>query len=366
MSSQAPRKVAILIDSLLGGGAERVAVDIARALDSERYAAHLIVTRNSGPLEALVRESGLACTVLGRRRGFSPRAFLTARSIVKSGSLLHAHKYPGGMWGSLIAWSSARPLIVHEHTFDGRPSASRRLGYRYLISRAAKRIICVAPSVAASLADEGVPAALLEVIPNGVPTDVAIPRAEARAELGLDPSRIVIGLIGRLRPEKRHELALEALAMLRQADHDVALCCVGDGPRRDELQRLASQLGVASHVVWAGERPNAGRLVRAFDVAVLCSAYEGMPLAALEVLVAGVPLVATAVGSLPLLLAQGGGRLVPSGDSRALATALAAELALLGRGERTASTSAAAEQFGLPRMIRDIQRVYDEVLTEQR
>jgi glycosyltransferase involved in cell wall biosynthesis len=366
VSSRAPRKVAILIDSLLGGGAERVAVDIARALDSERYAAHLIVTRSSGPLEAVVRESGLACTVLGRRRGFSPRAFLAARSIVRNVSLLHAHKYPGGMWGSLIAWSARRPLIVHEHTFDGRPSAARKLGYRFLISRAAKRIICVAPSIAASLVDEGVPAALLEVIPNGVPTDAAIPRAEARAELGLDSSRIVIGLIGRLRPEKRHELAVEALAILREEGHDVTLCCVGDGPRLDELQRLATELGVASHVVWAGERPNAGRLVRAFDVAVLCSAYEGMPLAALEVLVAGVPLVATAVGSLPLLLAEGGGRLVPSGDSRALATSLAAELALLGHEQRTASMHAAAEQFGLPRMIRDIQRVYDEVLIDRR
>jgi glycosyltransferase involved in cell wall biosynthesis len=361
-----PRKVAVLIDSLLGGGAERVAVENARALDPNRYVGHLIVTRISGPLEALVRDSGLACTVLGRRRGFSPRAFLTARSVVRSVDLLHAHKFPGAMWGSLIAWSSRRPLIVHEHTFDGRSSRLRSFGYRHVIARAAKRILCVAPSVEAALIDDGVPRALLQVIPNGVPVDVAVPRTKARAELALEDAGIVIGLIARLRPEKQHELALEALALLRAQGHDVTLCCVGDGPRLDELQQLAGRLGIAAHVVWAGERPNAGRLVRAFDIAVLCSAYEGMPLAALEVLVAGVPLVATAVGSLPILLAEGGGRVVPNGDVRALANALSAELALLDNETRAATASTAAERFGLERMIRDIQHVYDEVLAGQR
>ena len=89
---------------------------------------------------------------------------------------------------------------------------------------------------------------------------------------------------------------------------------------------------------------------------------EGMPLAALELLVAGVPLVATAVGSLPELVADGGGRVVPSGDANALAKALAAELADVGFRDRQLAAERARTRFGLERVALDVQRVYDEIL----
>jgi glycosyltransferase involved in cell wall biosynthesis len=113
-------------------------------------------------------------------------------------------------------------------------------------------------------------------------------------------------------------------------------------------------------VSWAGERPNAGRLVRAFDVVVLCSDYEGMPLAALEALVAGVPLVATAVGSLPELVSHGGGRVVMPGDARALADALAVELDELDLERNDRASASARELFGLKRAAAALQQVYDQ------
>lgn len=360
--TQSPRRVTILVDSLLGGGAERVAVETACALDPQRYVAHLLVTRHGGPLEKLVRANGLDCTILERRHGFHPRAFERACRAVRGSSLLHAHKLEGSMWGAVIARITRRPLVAHEHTFDGTRTKRRTLGYRYLIAPTASRILCVSDSVAASLRNEGVPARLLETVPNGVRTDLALPREVARAELGLDPASVVVGMIGRLRPEKRHELALRALDKVRAAGHDVVLCCVGDGPLRGSLEALAAELGLADHVRFAGERPDAGRLAKAFDVGLLCSVYEGMPLAAIELLVAGVPLVATAVGSLPELVADGGGRVVPSGDAKALADALAAELADVGGRDRRPVAERARARFGLERVALDVQRVYDEIL----
>lgn len=360
--SQSPRRVTILVDSLLGGGAERVAVETACALDPTRYVAHLLVTRHGGPLEELVRANGLECTILDRRRGFHPRAFARACRAVRDSSLVHAHKLEGSMWGAAMARITRRPLVAHEHTFDGTRTRRRTLGYRYLIAPTASRILCVSDYVAASLRDEGVQARLLETVPNGVRTDLALPRATARAELGLDPAATVVGIVGRLRPEKRHDLALQALNAVRAAGHDVVLCCVGDGPLRGSLETLAAELGLAEHVVFAGELPDAGRLAKAFDVGLLCSVYEGMPLAALELLVAGVPLVATAVGSLPELVADGGGRVVPSGDANALAEALAAELADVGFRDRQLAAERARTRFGLERVALDVQRVYDEIL----
>lgn len=355
-----PRKVVVMIDSLLGGGAERIAIELAGALDPDRYRPHLLVTRHSGPLQQLVRDAGLECTVLERRGAVDLGALRRARAIVRSSDLLHAHKFEGAMLGALVARAAGRPMVAHEHTFNGRPNAKRRLAYRHLIAPAARRIVCVAPSIAESLVAYGVPAELLKVIPNGVPTGIALEREAAREELRLSPSGIVIGIVGRLRPEKRHDLALEAFALLRREGRDVTLCCVGDGPELDELRTLGATLGVLDHVSWAGERPNAGRLVRAFDVVVLCSDYEGMPLAALEALVAGVPLVATAVGSLPELVSHGGGRVVMPGDARALADALAVELDELDLERNDRASASARELFGLKRAAAALQQVYDQ------
>src|SRR5262249_50681630 len=140
--------------------------------------------------------------------------------------------------------------------------------------------------------------------------------------LDLEPDGLVVGIVGRLAPEKRQDLALKATRRLLAAGRVFRLCVVGDGPQRAELEHLADELGIAEKVRWSGEVQDAGRLAKAFDVALLCSDFEGMPLAALEALAAGVPLVATAVGGLPDLLCGGAGIVVPKDDADALAAAI--------------------------------------------
>jgi glycosyltransferase involved in cell wall biosynthesis len=268
------------------------------------------------------------------------------------------------MLGAVVTAVARRPLVAHEHTFAGR-SRARTLGYRYVIGRRARRILCVSEFVAASLIAEGVRPELLAVVPNGVPAGAALTREAAREQLGLDARTPAIGMVGRLRPEKRHDLALEAFSLLRRQGSSAILVLVGDGPMRPELEWQATRLGVAEHVRWTGERPNAGTLMRAFDVVVLCSEYEGMPLAALEALVAGVPVVATAVGGLPELLGGGVGALVPPGSATALAEALAPILAD-GRSDDDPQHRRALEdaraRYTLERVVRDYERVYAAVL----
>jgi glycosyltransferase involved in cell wall biosynthesis len=117
-------------------------------------------------------------------------------------------------------------------------------------------------------------------------------------------------------------LLLRAAAELVTKDISLIICAVGDGPRRAHLERLAADLRITDRMMWAGEVNDGARVATAFDVAVLCSEWEGLPLAALEVMSAGVPLIATAVGGLPELLADGAGVLVPPGDAHALADAI--------------------------------------------
>jgi glycosyltransferase involved in cell wall biosynthesis len=226
------------------------------------------------------------------------------------------------------------------------------------------RIVCVADSVARSLVADGVPFEKLAVVPNGVPVEGLLDRDAARLELGLEVARPAIGMVAHLRPEKRHELALHGLAVLRERRPDVVLCVVGDGPRRDELLRLAQELGLGDSIVWAGERRDAHRLHPAFDVTLLCSTFEGMPLAALESLVAGVPVVSTAVGAMPELLRDGNGAIV---DPEPVALAAGIESVLVqGADQASERRHRNLGRYGIDRMARELECIYDSVLESTR
>ena len=132
-------------------------------------------------------------------------------------------------------------------------------------------------------------------------------------------------------PQKNHRLAVRALAQVP----DTALVVLGEGPLRAELEETARAEGVAGRVVLAGVRPDARGIVGAADVVVFSSTWEGLPLAALEALAAGTPVVSTAVRGLRELLTDGrDALLVPPNDPAALADALRRVLGDPGLGAR--------------------------------
>lgn len=363
-----PRRVAILLDTLGAGGAERIAVELACALDPSRFQPFVVATRFSGPLEATLAEAGVEVVVIGRKRGFSPTKYLRTHRLVRAADLVHSSMYGSNMWGALLTRTTRTPLLAREPTFSGVRTKRRTYGYRNWIAPVARRIVCPSEIVAQSLYDEGVPPGLVEVIRNGVRIDAALPRPVARQELGLDPDNFVVGIIAQLRLEKAHEVLLRAVARLRAEGRAVTVCAIGDGQRLPALRELAGSLGLDSSgaVVWAGERRDARRLASAFDVGVICSDWEGLPVASLEILAAGVPLVSTAVGVLPQILGDDAGLIVDVGDDAGLARAiarlmddpgLAAALSACGRAR-------VREQYGFERMVEDFERVYEEVLDE--
>lgn len=361
-----PARVAIVIDSLLAGGAERVAVEVALALDPERFRPLVLASRQSGPLEAVLREGGVEYAVLGRRWGFAPAKLARALRLVRGCELVHAHKLEGAAWGALLARAARRPLVAHEHIWHGQPDRRRTLLYRWWIGPAAKRIVCVSRVVAESVVADGAPSDRIRLVPNGVRLDARVDRGLARAELGLPPDARVVGIVARLRPQKRHEALLRAAAILRSAGEEFLVCIVGDGERRSELEHLATELGVGDRVLFAGERPEAARLATAFDVSVICSSFEGLPLAGLEALAAGVPLVATAVSAMPELVEDGAGVLVPPGDDRALAAAIR-ELLADPTGARAIGARGrerVRERYTFERMVDTLESIYDEVIAD--
>lgn len=352
-------RVLVIVDTLAAGGAERVAVESACALDRERFAVHVVVTRSSGPLARLLEQARLPYTVLGRTRRFDLRAWRRLRMLATHADVLHSHKLGSNVWGALLTRRTGVPLVAHEHNFSGGSSRARALLDRGWVAPAACYVVCVSESVAQRQRAHGVPSNKLVVLPNAVRLDQAVSREHARRELDLPAGARVVGVVGRLRPEKGHDLALRAFARMPR-DSDTLLCIVGDGPETARLHALARELDVEAHVHWVGERRDAARLAAAFDVALISSQWEGLPLAALEALAAGVPLVATAVGALPQLAEGGAAVVVPPGDADALATELERQLAdpdaaaTLGAAGR----ARVADRHSFPAFVASLQQLY--------
>jgi glycosyltransferase involved in cell wall biosynthesis len=157
-------------------------------------------------------------------------------------------------------------------------------------------------------------------VPNPAPAIGQIaPREELRHRLGMNGPTFVF--VGRLVPSKNLPLAISAINHVPGAQ----LIVIGDGPERQPLTELIDQAGLQDRVVMKGALPRSEAIewLRAADAALLSSAYENFPHAAVEALAAGAPVVATAVGGVPEVIETGvNGILVPGGDERALSQAM--------------------------------------------
>jgi glycosyltransferase involved in cell wall biosynthesis len=358
-------RVLTLLDTLAAGGAERFAVELNCALDRGTFEPHIVLTKSGGLLEQRLRDVGVSYTVLARKRKASVDAAARLHRFARASDVIHSHLFGNNVWGALLARATGVPLVAHEHNRTVYTRFERLLD-RHLIGPSATRILCVSATAAAPVLAGGADPGRVEIVPNGVPEIEPLPREAARMELRLPDDSVVVGSIASLRPEKGHDVLLGAFARLvrERPDMPLLLCLVGDGNARDGLIDLAHRLAIGDRVVLAGQRGDAPRLAQAFDVAVLASRTEGMPLAALETLAAGVPLVATSVGALPEILAGGAGVLVETGDAAALAKAIAG---VLDEPIRAAELSAAgrrrfAERYRLEPVARRIEEIYLEIL----
>jgi glycosyltransferase involved in cell wall biosynthesis len=233
-----------------------------------------------------------------------------------------------------------------------------------LVVRAADRIVVNAEL----LRPRGRAGARTDVIPSGVDTDVFRPtaaRGEAKTRLGLPGAGPVIGTVGRLEPRKGTATLVEAVAVLRNGGHhDAMLVVVGDGPLRRELGAAAERLGIQEHVRFLGDRGDVDAVLAALDVFVLPSRTEGMSNALLEAMAMAHPVVATAVGGTPEVVADGqSGLLVPADDPGTMAAAIARLLDAPGLAARlgAAARQTVEERYGVRRMVRRLEAVYAAV-----
>jgi glycosyltransferase involved in cell wall biosynthesis len=284
--------------------------------------------------------------------------------------VIHSHGKGAGLYGRIAARLTGAASI---HTFHGiHPVGYGRLYLRLerALARSSFAVVHVSESQAAEARALGLaPAGRTRVIVNGI--DAASVRATAvrapmsRAELGLEPDALVLATIARFDPVKRLEVLLRALPLLVARVPEAQLLIVGDGPERNALQALARTLGVGDRVVFAGAIPDASRVLPIVDLYVTASRREGLPLAVLEAMACGLPVLATeAPGHVDAVESEVTGRLVPLDDAPGLATEagrLLRDPALRARMGR-AGRDRVEQRFSRARMVEEIAALYREAV----
>jgi L-malate glycosyltransferase len=190
-----------------------------------------------------------------------------------------------------------------------------------------------------------------------------------RGELGIDERAIVFGYVGRLVPIKDLGTLVLAFARLLDAMPCAYLLIAGDGPVRPEIEALITQRKLGGGVRLLGWREDLAPLYATIDVCVLSSRNEGTPVAIIEAMAAGRPVVATRVGGVPdVVEEEATGLLAPPGDVEALAAAMQrlAGDAELRRTMGAHARDVAAAWFGYERLVDDIDRLYADALASKR
>jgi glycosyltransferase involved in cell wall biosynthesis len=362
--------VLMLTKGLGRGGSERLLAGLARHLDRSEFrleVAYLLPWKDAFVDEIVATGTPVHC--LDAPRPTSVGWIGRLRGLVREGGfdVVHTHMPAPAVAARLALPPRSGPALVHtEHNLWDRYRRPTRWA-NALTYRRNRAVIAVSDGVAESIRSH-VPA---EVIVHGADTTRVVSgdaRATAarvaRDRLGLPPDARVVGNVGNFTAKKDHATLFRAIASLGSTPVPTRLVVVGIGPLVSELRGLAAELGIADRVVFAGSRDDVFDLLPAFDVFALSSRYEGLPIALLEAMASGVPPVATSVGGIPEVIADGrDGLLVPPGDPAALAAALDKLLADAGlRADLGGRARARAADFDLVAAVRRTEAVYRRVV----
>jgi glycosyltransferase involved in cell wall biosynthesis len=318
-----------LMGSPFVGGPERQALGLARHLPASVRTTFLSFAEGGRARALLDAAARQGCEGVELREN-APHFFRAAGEIadylrrVKADVLLCSGYKP-----DVIGWLAGRragvPAVAIAH---GWTAATLKVRLNEALDRWVLRrmacTVCVSEAMAVKVRRAGVPPDRVAVIRNAIDAaafDQPDP-AGRRALHGLFdiPRSRVVGAAGRLSPEKGFDVLVEAAARVTAAEPGVGFALFGDGPLRGALARLVAARSLGHRFVLGGFRADLHRLLPHFDVAVLPSYTEGLPVVVLEAMAAGVPVVATAVGGTPEAVEDGvQGYLVPPGDPAALA-----------------------------------------------
>ena len=316
-----------------GGGAETLVHTLAKGLKDRPVELHVIsLRRGTDSLAPVIRQTGAQVLELDGHRLFDPVRFWQLLRYLRRHQIdvIHTHLTGANILGLSLGRLLRKPVVVTLHNSKMQSQQHRLHSWleSRLLRQVATRVIAVGWLTAAAH-QERVQPQRIEVIPNAVPD---FPRQTAEASTRLrqllmqDPTRQCLLAVGRLNRQKGYTDLIAAMKILRRQEPNYELLIAGNGPQQDELKAQIKRDGLERHVKLLGLRRDIPQLMQIADLFVSASRWEGLPVAVLEAMASGLPMVITEVGDIGKVVPPDAAWLVRPGNPNELAAAIASAL----------------------------------------
>ena len=363
------------IDTTGPGGAETVFIDLATRLPKNKYRS-VIVIRGKGWVYDELRRRGVKPILLDAKGSFNLRYLLGLRKIIRSQhvDLIQSHLLGTNVYCSLAGLLTGKPVVATFHgVVDiGENERLKRLKFG-VINAGANRIVAVTDSLLDDITSRTpLRKNKVSVIYNGIDTSAFVrPRASTlRQKYGWSENEIIIGSLGNIRPAKGYDLLLKAAALLerRSPSYRFVIAGQGKGHLYEGLLALRKKLGLEEKVQFLGFVDDAADFLANIDLFLSSSISEGLPLSAIQAMVAALPMVATRCGGYEgLITDRENGVLVEVGDPQAIADAI--EMVVANSDlQKTLSENArkhALSTFDIQVMLDAYEQVYNRLITSE-
>jgi glycosyltransferase involved in cell wall biosynthesis len=368
-------RIAQVITGLVLGGGGQVMRTIIRNLDRSRFDADVFCVIGGGELLSEIEEYGAHVRIIPAHSGgghfpYRPARVLELARHLRRGKydLVHTHLFQADVIGGIASRLAGIPCVVKSLHNMGAWKKPRHLAVDRLLAGGTSRVICCSEwQRESAIRQEGLDPSRVVTIYHGVDParfKVSVPRHEYLRSLGLDPGKQVVGTIGRPIKEKGHRYLLEAIPEILRIHPELQFVIVGEGPLREELQQTIRTAGLHDKVKLVGARGDIPELLSIMDLFVFPSVSEGLGIAVLEAMAAGVPVVASNIRPLSEMVTDGEtGLLFEARNPQALAGAvnrLMSDSTLAGQLRDRASSQVGA-RFTERHMVGSLERVYEEV-----
>jgi glycosyltransferase involved in cell wall biosynthesis len=357
------------------GGAETVLVDTVSNLDQERFEPHVVLHKSKWLHEQLKRHNIPTTIIPGNKSMDIPFLYQLIRKGKQVGcKLIHAHLYGAGFYSCLAGKLLRVPVVITLHNEPVLPGSTERFADQknYVIKNFAKKIVLVAQYLIPDYIQKArFPESKLTVIYNGINAIIPPPQEELKKlkkDLGLCDDDIIIGNVANFRVPKGHNYLIQAAKIVCDNYPQAKFLLIGETDRAGLKQSIIDQINEAelsNNFKILGFREDVSKLLHIFDIFMLASISEGLPLSVIEAMFAARPIVVTDVGGLGEMIDDGkSGFLVEPRNPRVLAekiTVLIEQQKLrqeLGKMARVA----AKQKFSIDKMMKRYQDLYSECL----